>query len=244
MGEPQRARLVGGRLARRPAHRADPQGDGAHGQPPRAHRLQPLRGAHGRRRRGGRYGVRPRARAPGERARGGTHAGVAAQLHREHLRAVVGDGLSGAAGAPGRERRHRHLLSLRGRSWRLRRVGHSLGLRHLPAGLRARLARGDRERGSAQGVPLPQRRGRAPGERERPTYQPVGRRGDGGRVPPAPDRGAPHGTVTLRAAQHPRGRAGGDVAGAARAALLLAPLRVEWRHEDAGRHGLLQHAPG
>jgi hypothetical protein len=51
VGEPQRARLVDRRLARRPAHRRDRQGHGAHGLAPRPHRLQPLRGAHGRRRR-------------------------------------------------------------------------------------------------------------------------------------------------------------------------------------------------
>ena len=84
VGEPQRARLVGGRLARRSAHGADPEGHGAHGLPPRAHRLQPLRRAHGRRRRRGGHALRPRARAAGERARGRAHARPGAQLHRQH----------------------------------------------------------------------------------------------------------------------------------------------------------------
>jgi hypothetical protein len=93
VGEPQRARLVDRRLARRPAHRRDPEGDGAHGQPSRAHRLQPVRGPDGRRRGGRRHRVRARARAAGERARGRAHARAGPQLHRLDVRARLGDGL-------------------------------------------------------------------------------------------------------------------------------------------------------
>ena len=132
VGESQRARLERRRRAERSAHRRNAQGDGAPRFTPRAHRLQHLRRVHGRRRVGGRHGVRPRARPPGERARGRPHARPRPQLHREHVRARVGDGLSRAArraeGRPDRPQR-----GVRRGAGRVRRVGDSLGIRHFPA---------------------------------------------------------------------------------------------------------------
>ena len=146
VGEPQRARMVGRRGAHRSADRRDHQRHGAPRFTSRAHRLQPVRRADGRGRVGGRHGVRAGARAPGERARSRAHTRPLAQLHRLDVRARLGDGLSAAARAAGRERStstSRRRMAL-GRA--LRRVGDSLGLRDLPDGERARFAARDRRR--------------------------------------------------------------------------------------------------
>ena len=75
----------------------DRQGRRAHGFAPQSHRLQHLRGAGRRGAGGGRYGVRARAHPSGDGARDRPHDRHGAQLHREHVRARLGDGLSGAA---------------------------------------------------------------------------------------------------------------------------------------------------
>ena len=132
VGESKRARMVGRRRADRSAHGRDDQGHGATGFAPRAHRLQPLRRADGRRRDARRHRVRAGARPSGERARGGAHARPRAQLHRVDVRARVGDGLSAAAGAARRQRSHRCFAGVRGRTGRVRHLGDSLGVRRLP----------------------------------------------------------------------------------------------------------------
>jgi hypothetical protein len=129
----------------------------------------------GRRRCGRGHGVRARARAAGERARSGHTLGLQHNYIASHLRACVGDGLPSAACAARAEWRNRSLAGVRQGAGRLRRMGYSLGLRNLSRRDGTRFTRGGRRRGTAQGLPVPERRRRTSRERERSPHEPVGR---------------------------------------------------------------------
>ncbi len=77
-----------------------------------------------------------------------------------HVRARVGDGLSAAARAARRQRSHRRVAGVRGRTGRVRHLGDSLGVRRLPRGERARFAARYRRRRAATRLPVSLRRRR------------------------------------------------------------------------------------
>ena len=191
----------------------------------------------------GRHRVRPRARPPGERARSRPHARARPQLHREHVRARVGDGLSRAARAAD-ERPDRLEPGVRRRTRRVRCVGDSLGLRNFPGRARSRFAQGDHGRRPEEGLPVPQRRRRAPRERRRSAHESLGRRRDARRFPQASGRRAPPRDGALRTAQRARRRSARAAAGSLSAALLLPSFRDQLGHEDDRRNGIRESAEG
>ena len=139
----------------------------------------------GRRRVGGRHRVRARARPPGERARGRPHARARSTTtsRRRTSAASVMDY------PPPRVRldangQHRPVAGVRRRTGRVRRLGDSLGLRHLPG----RRAKRDSLRaivadGLAKRLPVSVRRGRAARVRVGSAGESVGRCRDADRVP-------------------------------------------------------------
>ena len=176
LDQSQRARLELRRTAHRSAHGRVNEGTRAHGFAPQPHGVQPVCRTHGRRAVARGHALRARPRAPGDGARDRTHARPRAQLHREHVRARIGHGLSGAAAHAGRQGQRGREPGLRDGPRRLRRVGDPLGLRHLPRRERGGFAARDRGRGAEEGIPVSHRPGRAAGLLERSAHEPLGRR--------------------------------------------------------------------